>query len=317
MQLALFKQSLPTKPYCSDDLSEGLIIRSTDRALDRRYIQQNHPNSKTWLSFDIDRPTCADEITDDLNMPAPTLLIQNKTNGHAHALYALETAVHLNKSSSIKAIRFAGAVDSSFSAALDADPNYVGLITKNPFHQHWQTYSIGSQYDLHDLSEYVDLVSDRRRALDNVGLGRNCNLFDSVRRAAYRFIESFRDASFDAWADYILSIAESHNNEFNAPLPYSEVKSTAKSVSGWVWRFYTSNHKPKRDLGQNMNLDLQEKQVLSATITNRQRTERVRQAITHALVRLSASGKKTTQKAVAELTGLGIATVKRHWDLKV
>jgi len=317
MQLDLFKLSLPKKPYCSNDLSQGLIIRNTSQALQRKYIQHNHINSKTWLSFDIDRQTCIDEITDDLNLPCPTLLIQNKQNGHAHALYALDIPVHLNESSSIKAVRFAAAVDTSLSGALDADPNYVGLITKNPFSDYWQTYDVGPSYDLHDLSEYVDLQSDRRRALDNVGLGRNCNLFDSVRRSAYQAINSMRGLGFDKWAQHVLRAAESFNNQFAAPLPWSEVKSVAKSVSAWVWRFYTGSGKINRgrDLNQNMQLDLHDKQVLSSIITGRQRVERTQQAIRHAVERLQALDKKVTQRAVSELSSLSLKTVKRHWNL--
>lgn len=316
MQLELFKNSLPKKPYCSNDLSHGLMVRNASGALSRRYIQHNHPNSKLWLAYDIDRATCIDEITDDRNLPCPTLFIQNKANGHAHALYALEAAVHINENSSTKALRFAAAVDTGLSSAIDADPNYVGLITKNPFHSHWQTYATGPCYDLHDLSEYVDLQKDRRKALENVGLGRNCNLFDSVRRAAYRAINDYRCNGQQRWESYVFDVTESHNSQLTAPLPFSEVKSIARSVAGWVWRYYTGTGRVKRDLAQNMNLNLQEKQVLSATITNRQQVERTRAMIKYALVRLQASGKKTTQKAVAELTGVSLRAVKMHWDLK-
>jgi len=317
MQLALFKQSLSKKVYCSDDLESGLMIRNVGHALTKKYIQHNHKNSQLWLSFDIDRPTCVDEITDDRALPAPTLLIQNKRNGHGHALYALETAIHLNLNSSNKAIRFAAAVDTAFSKKIDADPNYVGLITKNPLHEEWQTYATGGTYDLTELSDYVDLQSDRRRALPSVGLGRNCNIFDSVRRAAYRAIESCRSQGYQAWCSHVVNITSSHNDQLVAPLRASEVMSISKSVAHWVWKNYTGKGDSRgRDAAQGIQLNLQEKQALSAAITNRQQVDSTRAAIKVALARLDAAGKKATQKAVAEMTGRALKTVKRHWDLK-
>jgi len=91
--------------------------------------------------YDIDRPTCVYELTDDLNLPAPHFFVQNPDNQHAHAFYGLETAVHLNLNSSQKAIRFAAAVDCAFTEKMDADGQYTGLIAKNPAHQHWSTYN--------------------------------------------------------------------------------------------------------------------------------------------------------------------------------
>ncbi|MGD6738120.1 hypothetical protein ACP5PY_18050 [Photobacterium leiognathi subsp. mandapamensis] len=48
-QLALFQGRLPSKPYHTDDLTNGLAIVKAQRALKSRYIQPNGPTHKYWL----------------------------------------------------------------------------------------------------------------------------------------------------------------------------------------------------------------------------------------------------------------------------
>ena len=234
-QLELFKNNLPRKPYCADDLAYGLKIRTIEHAITHRYIQPDHPNSKLWLKFDIDRATAPDEITDDLNLPCPTIFIQNRQNSHAHALYALENPVHLNPNSSTAALRYAAAVDVSLSLALGADPNYVGLITKNPLHESWRTYGLAGSYSLSELSDYLDLAqfNDRRKKLPEIGLGRNVTLFETLRTWAYKAIrQGWPD--YNRWLKACEDRAQGINNGFVSPLDWSEVKATAKSVAKWT-----------------------------------------------------------------------------------
>jgi len=234
-QLDLFKNNLPRKPYCADDLVYGLKIRNIEHAINHRYIQPDHPNSKLWLKFDIDRGTAPDEITDDLNLPCPTIFIQNPKNGHAHALYALENPVHLNPNSSTAALRYAAAVDVSLSLALGADPNYVGLITKNPLHESWRTYGLAGSYSLAELSDYLDLTqfNDRRKKLPEIGLGRNVLLFETLRSWAYKAIRQGWP-QYDRWIKACEDRAQGINNGFVSPLHWSEIKATAKSVAKWT-----------------------------------------------------------------------------------
>ncbi|MCE6002739.1 replication initiation protein, partial [Acinetobacter pittii] len=51
-----FYAKLPHKPYCSDDLGYGVIIRPKKTAIQMPYIQHNQPCLVTSLVFDIDRP---------------------------------------------------------------------------------------------------------------------------------------------------------------------------------------------------------------------------------------------------------------------
>ena len=321
-QLSLFRKSLPRKPYCTDYIKSGLMVRAVSTAVNKRYIQPNHVNSKLWLLYDIDRPFCVETVTNELNLPTPTIFIQNPENNHAHLLYALQTAVHLNDNSSAKAIRFAGAVDTAMTHALEADAAYAGLITKNPLHEHWRTYTFNASYDLADFAEYVDLqaFNDKRKLVGAVGLGRNCDLFDKLRRWSYQAIKHFYGTgNQEQWFNAVLARSERFNCDFQAPLLFSEVKSVARSVAKYVWRFHDPNFATGnrgRDALEGNQLNLAEKQVLSATVTNRQRRERTEQAIVHAVVRLQAANKKVTQKAVAELSKLSTPTIKRYWNNK-
>ena len=239
-QSRIFRDSLPTKPYCTDYLSSGVYIRNVDTALNRRYIQPNHKNSRLWLVYDIDRPTCVHEITDDLDLPAPHFFVQNPKNQHAHAYYGLEAAVHLNQNSSQKAIRFAGAVDCGMTRAMGADAQYAGLIAKNPLHEHWRTHTINSELiTLGYLSEYLDLTpySDKRKNLPDTGIGRNVNLFERLRRWAYKAIrQGWPD--LNQWDRACLDRAQAYN-QIETPLPISEVRAVARSVSKWTHRNIT------------------------------------------------------------------------------
>ena len=239
-QLELFKGALPVRPYCTNDPTDGLMIRTLDHALKRRYIQPNHPNSKLWLVYDIDRATCVSELTDDLLLPAPHFFVQNPENQHAHAYYGLETAVHMNPGSSQAALRFAAAVDCALTCQMSADGQYSGLIAKNPANEHWRTYTINSaSYELGELAEYLDLdkYGDKRRVYPESGLGRNVNLFDRLRRWAYRAIRQGWPNE-QQWHRAVFERANMYNVHDN-PLPPNEVRHIATSVAKWVFRNFS------------------------------------------------------------------------------
>lgn len=319
-QLTLFHDNLPRKPYCSDDLENGLIIRSAATAEHYRYIQPNHPNSKLWLMYDIDRPTGPEELTDDFLLPAPTLWVQNRNNNHAHALYALETPVHLNEQSSKKAMRFYGAVDVAMAQATKADMGYVGLVCKNPLNSHWRTYSMGGQYELNDLAECLDLkpYQDKRKNLPDFGLGRNCTLFDRLRTWAYRAIrQGWPD--YDRWFMAVEQRAGAYN-DFKTPkgkpnpLPLNEVRHIAKSVAKWTHRNMTES---SFELFV-QNTHTSEIQAVrgkkGAEATAKIKRDKREQDILNAIEEIKSTGKKVTQAAVCKLTGCHRNTLNRYYS---
>ncbi|CTT74578.1 replication initiation protein [Escherichia coli] len=96
-------------------------------------------------------------------------------NGHAHLLYALNIAVRTAPDSSVKALKYAAAIERSLCEKLCADVNYSGLICKNPFHLEWQVMEWREEaYTLDELADYLDLSASARRSIDkHYGMGRN------------------------------------------------------------------------------------------------------------------------------------------------
>lgn len=237
-QLEFFEKHLPTKPYCSDFLPAGLVVRGKQLAMQKRYIQANGPTHLYWLAFDVDRETATFDW-EDRRCPSPNIVVTNPDNGHAHLLYGLEVPVRKAPEAQLKPLRYAAAVEYALCTKLDADYGYAGLIVKNPLHKHWkvQTHQ-ESPYSLGWLSEYLpmDKIDYRKKSLD-YGLGRNCTVFDSLRHWAYRArLGDWKN--LDDWIKACYERAESYNT-FQCPLPSSEIRATAKSVGKYTWKNIT------------------------------------------------------------------------------
>lgn len=247
-QLDLFASRAPRRPYATDSLPAGLRVMPAIAALERRYIQYNPPALVNWLCFDIDRPYAPDA---EWALVAPANIIcRNPKNGHAHLLYGIAAPVATTSAARAAPMRLLAAINESYRHALGADTGFTELICKNPLHRHWQVETPRmALYDLGELAEYVDLdASDRRvRATPKraqVGLGRNCNLFNSLRTWCYRWLAEYPGAGFDHWQAAVLAKAEKLNT-FADPLPASEIRATARSVAKWVWHNYTGRKTPE------------------------------------------------------------------------
>ncbi|RBL98368.1 hypothetical protein C3R74_13895, partial [Acidithiobacillus ferridurans] len=122
---------------------------------------------------------------------------------------------------------------------------YAGLICKNPFNDRWLVWEIhGNPYTLGELGDYVDLtakaVSLPSDASESFGLGRNVTMFHTGRKWAYRAVrEHWAPNGLGRWSEAVLERLQAINGEFPQPLPFAEVKATAKSISGWTWRRMT------------------------------------------------------------------------------
>jgi hypothetical protein len=247
-QLELFGSAdrLPRRPYCSDDLSEGLRIRSLAQALSKPYIQVNPPHLRVWSIFDVDRQAAA-LAWEDAGLPPPTWAAINKENGHAHLVWGLRAPVLVDGMGARDApVRYLCAIESCMRERLQADPGYSGLITKNPAHPLWRVLRgprLG--YELSELAEYLpDLDKHRPRPgvkPERVGLGRNVTLFDELRVWAYRSIRRYWGGGLEGWNAW-LSACNSRALVLNAELfagrllHEREVWHIAKSVAKWTWR---------------------------------------------------------------------------------
>ena len=231
-----FYEKLPKKPYCSDDLGRGVIIRPKRTAIQKPYIQHNPPCLVSSLVFDIDRQD-AYFAWSDANLPTPTWIAKNRQNGHAHIGYMLLAPVCTTHRAKQNVIQYLAKIEQAYSLALGADRGYTGLITKNPCHGTWENHTFGVQpYDLNYLADFVELQELKTDLKEVSGLGRNCMMFDTVRFWAYEAIRAFISGSPDSWYAEVLKVAINANGAFLEPLPYSEVKATAKSIATYCWK---------------------------------------------------------------------------------
>ena len=240
----LFVQRLPRYPQATDNLRWGIRRFPREVAVRKAYIQPNPPLLTQWLIFDVDRPDAALRW-EDVGLPAPTWVARNPANGHAHLAYGLQVPVPRCEAARLAPIRLADAIQRAFTAELEADFRYKGLIAKNPLHPAWEVlWHCRDEHDLyalHDLAAYVDLRQEVPRARQGAGYGisRNCTLFDTLRHWAYKAVrECWRPGGFADWQARTIARARAHNR-FSDPLPDNEVRAIARSVAKWVWQRFT------------------------------------------------------------------------------
>jgi hypothetical protein len=236
-QLDLFVERLPSRPLATDDFALwGLYPHPKVSALQKKYIQPNSRTQTAWMVFDSDQPGSGHDWH-LREAPTPNIVCENRANKHAHLLYGLQVPVFKSPAAHLGPMRFAAAVEEGLRQKLGADPAYGGLICKNPLSEAWDVRTYEERlYDLPWLADYVDLpkYTDRRKHVSVYGLGRNCTMFENLRRWAYgairchwRDLEDFRRACLLQAGEY---------NTFPAPLPVAELRSTSRSVASWTWR---------------------------------------------------------------------------------
>lgn len=294
----VFCTRMPRHSFATDDLTHGLHLYTAAEALRRAILQFNAKHSVSWLAYDVDRETAAYDY-EDLHAPTPNLVIVNPENGHGHLLYGLEAPIHNYLEAKPAPQRFLAAVDVALCEKLEADPGYSRLLCKNPTHPRWIVLTPRLPlYDLQELSDWVDLSKyrDRRRRLPTSGLGRNCTLFESLRLWAYR---ERRQPWLSETMFYqsVLAYAHELNAGFTPPLPHSEVRATARSVSRWTWRRMSSEG------FQKLQADRSRRAVIRHTTIKLERYARIRETVDQC--------PDLTQEDIAALAGVSRSTVIR------
>lgn len=245
-QLELFdERRWPRRPYCSNDLAEGVRIRSLKAAINHAYIQANPPHLRVWSIFDVDRQG-GGLAWEDANLPPPAWSAVNRENGHAHLVWGLKAPVLVDGLGARDApMRYLCAIESMMRELLQADPGYAGLITKNPAHPLWRTLNgPRMDYELSELAEWLPGIEKhipRRRRVEEVGLGRNVSLFDTLRKWAYKHVRTYKGGGLSAWNEWLSktnSMALIRNADFQHPLDGREVWHIAKSVAKWTYRHF-------------------------------------------------------------------------------
>jgi len=295
-QIELFEKTLPQYIYATDELGHLKKIPKT-YAVKKKFIQPNSEYDLRWLVYDVDRETASFDWY-DRNCPPPNIVATNPENGHAHLFYGLETPVW-QQYEDTKAYRFACAVDVALTKALDADPGYAKLIAKNPLRddkwlvQTFQPYS----YDLNWIADYVDLdpYKDRRKNLPEIGLGRNCTLFERLRHWAYQNIRQ-NWIDYDFW-HYTVECQARKYNDFPEPLPDCEIRATAKSVAKWTWDHMSQES--FRRWGENRRN--------RSIAVRREKSLELKKII----IELAKQNPHATQRELSKMAGVPLMTVNR------
>jgi Replicase family/Primase C terminal 1 (PriCT-1) len=305
-------ESLPAKVLSTDDLRDGVKFRRQEAALGQRYISLNQLYVK-YISLDIDVAGAA-YLWEDKNLPPPTIVAISRDTGRCHYHYELKAPVIYTESGRAGPQRFLEAVDRALTTKLGADPAYVGLLTKNPLHPAWKVLTHNTLYDLSDFLEWLELPANTTRTTERNILGRNCTLFDELRKWAYARIKSASSA--ESWMMDVQAKALDLNVNYSEPLPAKEVLYTAKSVANWVWKHRTSveGYRDRRVLDLPESMPLQQRQKHGAAYSNQVRRESSQSRIARAIEGLRHSGEPVTQKGVSLRAGVSLDTVKRNWS---
>ena len=320
-----FVSNSPYKPYCTDEKGTPLIIRQRRYAFMKRYIQHNPPDMCHWLTFDLDHGN--PYVFKDHPLPTPNLIAMTRKTGRSHISYAIES-VCTSDAARLKPVQYLSAIQDTYTQLLDADPGYTNFLTKNPLHDDWDVAVFHDhEYSLGELADYTDLTRlpywTRKRAAndEHQGYGRHVAIFHRLRFWAYDYITFHRDqgTTYERWMVIVLERCEALNT-FTDLLPYSSIKSTAKSVGKWVWMNYWPKGKPIRRgmmaetfAQSQLPLDLKGKQRLSSRRTAEIKRKNTEEKIIDAIGVLTGQGKKVTKAAVGRMAGIDRAKLYRDY----
>lgn len=232
-----------TWPSATDDLNKGTYRQPRSEALRRRYIQANPSALITSLVIDVDHDDALLRVMSrETGVPVPSYVAQ-APSGRAHVAYLLKAPVCRTDNARLEPMRFAARVERGLVNALSGDLGYAGFLTKNPTHDHWDTFWASEHlYTLGELASDLWGWMPRtlpRKTAENSGLGRNVALFNRVRLWSYRAVRNHWATGQGGWEQATYAYALAVNDEFTAPLDASEVVHLARSVSRWTWRNFS------------------------------------------------------------------------------
>jgi len=237
----IFTERLAKWPFCTDNLERGIFRNRKLIAMERDFIQPNQQQVINWLIFDLDMDDAYFQA-EKRSCPPPNFTAINRNNGHAHVGYLLEMPVTKFEKSHSDPMRFLEAVDFGLSRRLGADAGYSGLMCKNPLSDRWEVdWQAKAPYDLSRLNDWLDKSDKLKIPNFTTALGRNCTIFEGLRKLAYKQVLKFKKdgKSVEQFRAFLLGLALELNKEFSSPLFRQEVNCIAKSVANWVWERFS------------------------------------------------------------------------------
>lgn len=235
------QQWLPLWPLASDNLKHGIYRMSRESALGLRYVEANPQALSNLLVVDIDHEDAALRAMWNRHDWLPNAIVENPDNGHAHAVWALKAPIARTEYARRAPLAYAAAITEGLRRSVDGDKGYSGLITKNPVHEAWEAQWLTDHlYELDELKEHLSTAGHlptmswaRARRKKPIGLGRNCDIFESARTWAYREVRKHWGNAAGLHTA-ITTHVHALNAEYSEPLSYAEAKAIAESIWRWI-----------------------------------------------------------------------------------
>jgi len=239
-----FIKSIPTVTWSANAPARDMRKRPRADAVRFRRLAFNTAASKRWLVFDIDDGD-AMEAPRDASLPMPTLAIVNRRDGRGHLAYRLRSPVAFSDRAREAPRRFVADIERDMTLLLGADRGYAGPLAKNPLHASFRTFATEREFELRELAAHIDrdaACALRATCSREIGLGRNCTVFDDLRAYAYRAVLEFKRCNdFRGFFNRLAAVADDlrQNPAFMTPLPLSEAIAIARSVARWTWKNFS------------------------------------------------------------------------------
>lgn len=259
-----FYEKAPAWLRISLEKGKGLTAPlSKDNALKNgKLIQFNSAKLICYLVFDVDEMHPDEPVLDDFKhncfynwfyaeLPPPQIIIRNKLNGHCQYFYELKFPVSTSHLSAPKPQYYLHAIRKQMTLALNADSAYTHALSKNPFNNANQEvfYSLIEPYELADLDNLDHEQNSSFKPSnpdDYLGLGRNNDIFHTVRFDAYA--HKANCDTYEQLYNFVLNECRAVNEQVSeghkdGKLNDNEVRHTAKSISRWTWERYNGKGK--------------------------------------------------------------------------
>lgn len=334
--LERFEQYLYTskKHFATNDFDRGVKLMQTDYAKQLKYVSIND-KSRQYLWFDIDQKTIY-KVLKDTGLE-PTLIIETVGVGTGHLAFELRTPVSFQAKSHKKPQVFYKAVYDSLAVDLYADTAFAGKFVKNPLVSSknqikygWRIHTFDRRYDLTEFpiilpaddkeNEVEEKPSKKKRLMRHWTESRHQYLFDKVRYMAYREVK----VNPGNLGHFVLTALNKYNNYPDRdPLPKRQIKDLSNCIKTWCLQHKDTIGSDQKNRGACADwmgwewdpdyMTVPERQHHGAMYTAQLKRTQTQEKIVAAIGQLISAGKKASQSEVAELTGLGIATVKRNW----
>lgn len=253
-------KNLPKTMLCSSSLKTAnpkSYRLEKHIALKNEHIQPNHENMYNFIIIDSD--VNSPDAYLDLPIPPPNMVVINPETGHCQLWYFLANGVSRTPQSKRKCQDYYSKILFKLTAIHNGDPAYNGKLARNPFSpKHICLYPCLKPYTLNELnrgmgiskSDYDKENPDKSEAFllikeycrknskksENIGMGRNCEIFNILRLKAYKIHYEYGTET-DFATDLHFEAQKINENYYSDnPLPADELRSIANSIARYCFK---------------------------------------------------------------------------------